>query len=203
MLAGITSIVMLLLLEHRQFDHAQKLAIDAVWDKGGEVKFNTKLATLPVVEVTFSHCKVTDSDLANLKAFDQLERLRLNNVKITDAGLAHLAGLKELRSLEVFDTEVTGAGLNNLRNLKKLKTLYLGFPVTDTGIRFVAELTNLSSLTLAGSRISDDGLIHLKDLKALSKLNLAFTRVNGHGLARLKELGQLEELGLWNSLVIE
>ena len=67
-----------------------------------------------VVAVLFApnYGKVTDDDLAPLKAFPNLRSVELPNKQfITDAGLAHLAGHALLEELNLNGTKVTAEGV--------------------------------------------------------------------------------------------
>jgi hypothetical protein len=66
----------------------QAKAIAEVEKLGGEVAFDEKSPGKPVIEVTLANPKVTDTELANLRAFTKLERLDLTDAReVTDAGL--------------------------------------------------------------------------------------------------------------------
>ena len=76
---------------------------------------------------------------------------------MVDADLRQIAGLRELRSLTVndrLDVVVSDEGVKNLRSLKKLRNLWLGFGdrsrITDDSLGYLAELTDLEELELAG-----------------------------------------------------
>jgi len=60
-------------------------------------------------------------------------------------------------------------------------------PIDDDGLRFVAELTELESLTLTYTDISDDGLVHLRGLTKLRQLNLQETLVTDNGITTLQQ----------------
>jgi internalin A len=69
-------------------------------------------------------------------------------------------------------------------------------PVTDTDLKDLVGLKNLSWLDLNGARISDAGLKHLAGLTDLSMLDLASTRVTDAGLKELAGLKNLQTLKL-------
>lgn len=61
------------------------------------------------------------------------------------------------------------------------------------------ELTGMTFLDLAESRLTDAGLARLAALTHLKRLELAGTRITNHGLAALESLRALQWLGLRNT----
>ena len=59
--------------------------------------------------------------------------------------------------------------------------------VTDAALKELADLKQLTWLSLAGTRVTDAGLKELKDLKQLTRLNLADTKVTDDGVAELQK----------------
>lgn len=53
--------------------------------------------------------------LLYLKAFTNLERLKLNLTSITDAGLLVLSSLPQLKELEIFGAKTTANGIGKLK----------------------------------------------------------------------------------------
>ncbi|HUG96248.1 MAG TPA: hypothetical protein VMJ94_01795, partial [Nitrososphaera sp.] len=111
----------------------QEKAIAAIKKLGGETATSAltsfskqgkvvleNLPGKPVVLVYLEETKVTDADLAMLKAFPDLIRLDLTTTSITDAGLIHLKGLTKLEWVGLARTKVTDKGLENLQGLVNL-----------------------------------------------------------------------------------
>jgi hypothetical protein len=76
-----------------------------------------------VVSVDLHKTKVTDDDLAKLKALTGLKTLDLARAPITDAGMKHLAELKDLESLTLGVQPITDDGIMELKGLTNLKLL--------------------------------------------------------------------------------
>jgi hypothetical protein len=92
---------------------------------------------------------------------------------------------------------VTDTGLKKLKELKNITWLDLGFTsVTDTGLKELKGFKNLSRLNLWTTRVTGVGLKELKELKNLATLNLCSTQVTDAGLKDLKELKNLTTLNL-------
>jgi len=98
---------------------------------------------------------------------------------------------------------VTDKDLSLLLPIKK-QLLWLrlsGKPITDEGIKTLAQLTNLVRLFLDQTNISDKGLAELKSLSNLKYLNLSGTKITAQGLLALKELKNLRSIYLYQSAV--
>jgi Leucine-rich repeat (LRR) protein len=98
-----------------------------------------------------------------------------------------------------FHTNINDFDLKILENLPGLQLLNLpqnNQSVTDTGMKYVAELRSLKFLTL-GSAITDNGLARLNNLRELQSLNLATcSEITGSGLAALNCSRTLNNLSL-------
>jgi hypothetical protein len=66
----------------------------------------------------------------------------------------------------------------------------------DEGLKSLAGLKNLTSLTLSGGNYSDAAFLHLAGLKQLTKLSMRVDNGNGEGFRNLAGLDKLEELTL-------
>jgi RNA polymerase sigma factor (sigma-70 family) len=109
-----------------------------------------------VVAVNLAGTGATDSDLALLSAFTNLQTLHLHHTKITDSGLESLKGLHKLTTLDVFDTQVTDAGLEHLAEwTPRLEWLELSeTAVTNACLRSLVGLKHLGRLDLRKTRVS-------------------------------------------------
>ena len=116
-----------------------------------------KLKHLPLKRLEIGSIVVGNSLGSKLRAFPQLETLRLASVGLQDSGLAELAALKNLRVLS----------LN-------------GLPITDAALRSIASWTGLRELTIEGGSVTPAGL---KVLSALTELR----RLEIKGLAQVQE----------------
>jgi hypothetical protein len=119
----------------------------------------------PVRTVYLPGPKVTDASLKELKAFEQLQMLKLDSAKnITDEGVKELASLTKLEDLGLGSTQVTDAGLKHLAELKELKALSLSFTnITDAGLKELAAHKKLETLGLSFTKVTKDGVKELQD----------------------------------------
>ncbi len=117
---------------------------------------------------------VRDADLASLVKYTGLQDLHLQECsQITDAGLAKLTDLSS--------------------RLTKLSLIRI--PVSDAGMKFLANARTLKDLTLAHTNVSGSGLQHLAN-SPLARLSLQSRSVKADALAELSKLAGLEELEL-------
>jgi uncharacterized membrane protein len=68
---------------------------------------------------------ITNSAMAEVSRFANLEKLRIERTPVGDAGLPPLLDLDRLSYLNLFDTAVTDAGLQHLESMDSLRKLYL------------------------------------------------------------------------------
>ena len=91
---------------------------------------------------------------------------------------------------QVAMADVTDDGLRPLATLTELESLSMhnGHKLTDNGLEHLKKLKRLRELSLFNcENISDAGLVHLQNLGALEKLNLRYTRATDRGVERLRE----------------
>ena len=94
---------------------------------------------------------------------------------ITDADLVHLKSIGNLRELRFAkESQITDAGLVQIAELTELSYLSLyGTQVTDDGLRYLERLAKLQILSLSNTGISDAGLLHLQGMSRLGRLDLS------------------------------
>ncbi len=59
--------------------------------------------------------------------------------------------------------------------------------MTDAGLRHLAGLTELTSLSLHCRQVTDTGLVHLERLTKLERLRLRNSKVTSEGVSTLRE----------------
>ena len=88
-------------------------------------------------------------------------------------------------------------GLAVIANLPELTSLNLeGTKITDKGLAHIEGLTELTVLNLGGTKLTDKGLAHLNGLTRLNYLTLDGTECSSEGLKYLKNMNQLICLSL-------
>lgn len=132
--------------------------------------------------------QITDTFLPRLKDLPRLEQLNLHGSKISDAGVDHLLALKSLRSLSFYGTAVGDDGLRRLRGHATLESLDLRqSQATNAGLAHLATMPALKSLLLSGvAGITDAAVPHLAKLTKLRELNVTDSKISPAGLRELK-----------------
>ncbi len=93
------------------------------WDKAA-ADYALLAGKRNTVVLQMANPDVTDQTLENLKGFDLLQELDLNDSQITDQGLTQLAQLPRLRVLRLRGTRITDKGLReNLLDKESLEEL--------------------------------------------------------------------------------
>lgn len=118
--------------------------------------------------------------------------------KITDDQLLLLAPFRDsLTKLELLDARgLSDKGLKHLAGLSKLETLSISRAgLTGEGLADLKELTQLRSLDLHDNKLTDAGLAYLKPFKMLTYLELGGNKgITDKGVVHLRELQSLETL---------
>jgi Leucine-rich repeat (LRR) protein len=115
---------------------------------------------------------------------------------VTDVDLSPLASLDRLEEFHISGAPITDAGLKYVANLKELRILSLWETpgITDAGLAYLSALTKLQHLNLYRCEITDAGLVHLRTMDNLETLDIAKTAVAGAGLSRLGRMSKLKKL---------
>ena len=84
---------------------------------------------------------VTDSGMATLAGFTNLNQLHIEKTAVGDSGVTKLKASANLEYLNVYQTQVSDKGLGSLKGMKNLKRLFVwGSKVTADGAKkFAAE----------------------------------------------------------------
>lgn len=90
---------------------------------------------------------------------------------------------------------------DNLRDFKSLSSLHLRGKLPDSGVRAMANLTNLTSLSAFDSALTDQQLAEWKTLTKLRDLSIHNCRITDDGLEYLKGHFALRSLVLGRSLI--
>ena len=84
--------------------------------------------------------------------------------------------------------KVTDAGLKQVARLKRVTSITLaGTEVSDAGLKELAGLRRLRSLDLTGTPVTDAGLTELKAVKNLHRLIVTDTKTTDAGVAELEK----------------
>jgi hypothetical protein len=147
---------------------------------------------LPVVRVELRGPKVTDEEVALLRAFPYLESLSICQTRITDDGLRHLQYFKKLHTLMLTYNQIGDRGMPYLGELGKLEVLGLSYTkVGDKGALVIRNMASLQTLYLSHTKITDAGAVALKRLTNLKELYLNGTDITSKTVEAFKGTGLL------------
>jgi Leucine-rich repeat (LRR) protein len=132
------------------------------------------------------HLFVKPDEFRNLAPLTGLKKLHLGeNDGATDEALVHVGKLTGLNELVLWDAPMTDAGVKHLANLKDLTRLDLAFAtkLTDAALEEIVKLPNLEFLNVAGTKVTD-----VSSLQKLTKLKeLRVGKAKPKGLDELKK----------------
>ncbi len=144
---------------------------------------------------SFGYHGVTGAGVRERADLPNLERLDLSQMQLGDSAMKDAATLKSLKRLDT-DPRVTDEGVKALTDLK-LHTLTFaqGSRLTDAGMKHVAQIKTLRSLSLWDTKVTNEGLKELKGLK-LHTLKLKREKIDDETLRVLRDLDLLHAIGI-------
>lgn len=141
---------------------------------------------------------LSTEQLQQIATLSKLTWLNLDDCTIADdGGFEAIGSLHHLVLLWLENTNVSDHDLLHLAELVDLSDLSLnGTKITDEGVKTIARMRGLNFLRLRGTSITDKGLVHLATMTALEALDLHDTNITGTGLSHLSNLSHLNCLDL-------
>ena len=139
---------------------------------------------------------ITARPLRHLREMAELRDLKLGKIPLRDEDMKFLRRLTKLERLMLPSrTELTDNWLPNLEGKANLSSLMLyNVAITTDGLRQLSSLSNLTALSLHGSRVT--GLEPLRPLTKIRRLCLAYTPIDESALTVLQDWPQLYDLDL-------
>ena len=126
----------------------------------------------------------------------RIAEARLQFCQIADDDLRTLESEDALKVLDLSNNSITDAGLAYVGQATQLEALYLsGNLLSEKGIAHLKGLHNLELLEL-GSEVTNTALVHLAALTKLKWLRLEWGKFNDHGLESLENMKGMEMLDL-------
>jgi uncharacterized membrane protein len=171
----------------------------------GKVKEMDQPAQMKAVLVSFQQTTRTDT-----MSFIPSEPVAKGDQKVFDKLIARgimvepLARESNYLSVNFFtDTLVTDEDLDLLVSLsRQIVRLKIAFTdLKDAQVDKLAQLTNLTTLSMEHTRVTDAGLAKLKTCAQLQYLNLVGTRVTAKGVLALKGLKRLRSIYVYQTAI--
>jgi Leucine-rich repeat (LRR) protein len=162
-----------------------------------------QLAKLTQLESVWSMSNgVTQAGLELLGKNEKLRELNIEGAPLKDVEARGLAALRLVRVLNVASHQMSEAGVKHLAELTNLTDLSVSpngvTKFGDASLKHLKGLTKLEALNVNSNQITDAGLAEMAELKSLRSVNFAFTHVTGTGFKNLT-LDELRSLDLHNS----
>jgi hypothetical protein len=133
---------------------------------------------------------------------DTIDARQFRNIR--DKELEVLPGLTNLKHLNLDHAPITDEGLKQVAQVPGLQILSLTeTQISDAGLAELGPLTGLKELRLDTTGITDGGLAHLRVISGLQRLSMYQTVVTDAGLAHLKRLTALLHLSLDKTLITD
>jgi len=130
---------------------------------------------------------VTDEGIFHLSGLSNLKNIHVSNSQIGDESLRVLGSLPLVQSMSLQGNHFTDQGLAHLQDCATLHELWIGMgptTITDAGMSFLRQLTNLEGLDLSNTRVTGDGLAQLAGLTKLKALYLSGTNADSSALRK-------------------
>ena len=170
---------------------------DAEWITrlGGRVERD---AAGEVVAIQLGNTWINDTEMMELPAYENLQRLDLSHTRISDEGLLRIKPAKNIRDLDLFYAEqITDLGLTALKGWRNLKKLNVrGTRIADDTLEIVGELRQIEWLDIANTGATDVGLDSLAPLTNLKHLGLGRSRVSAAAAGIIRLFTTLESIDL-------
>lgn len=129
-----------------------------------------------------SDLKLTDEDRAVAALTRAGARIyRGSSGKVSSVSLSHDGQTKWLKDLD---------GLRTVRGM--------GRNITDKGVRQIAKVRQMSSLTLLSCPITDAALVALRDCQSLRRLSFSSAEITPDGIRELRPLPSLSSLAIFS-----
>lgn len=98
-----------------------------------------------VFSLDLRRCQIPEQSFPNFKNFGQVQRLDLSFTNAGDEAASAIQGHRQLSKLTMYGCPITDRGVRDLANLQNLSELYLnGTQVTDIAMKYVAKLSRLA-----------------------------------------------------------
>lgn len=168
-----------------------------------DTEFVELFNTLPrLQELTVIQAEIADPILAYFAETNQLEALNLPNAGIYGDKIAYIGRMTNLTALDLSGTEVADDDMAHLVGLANLETLYLSpmYNLTDAGVKHIAEMKNLSKLSLSPEN-ADRASAHLSGLTGITELRFTSHDLTDAGLSDLVSLSNLKVLYLESPII--
>ena len=93
-----------------------------------------------ITELKFGGMPVSDADIQQLPALENLTKLNLSKSAITDNAISELNKFPALRQLQLYETAITDSGAEAISDLRRLQKLFIWkTKISDAGIKRIKQ----------------------------------------------------------------
>lgn len=159
-----------------------------------ELKRLTRLKQLTRLEL--SVLRITEEGLKAFGEFPRLEGLSFDAAAIQETGGLETAFEPMANRLRLTFLNLQGKGFQDrhmdvfvkaFRERPLAQIILSTSEVTDAGVRFLAEMKNVRTLSFYSVKIGDEGLMALTKMRALKQLDLFGTAISGAGVVAFRK----------------
>jgi len=180
-----------------RYNALKELWLGATKINNGGMRHLEHLKELEVIDVSMTD--VDDEGLKCLERFNNLKELYLTKTNVT--GLC-FSGLKnsKLNVLKASNAMLEDKNLKHLSEIYSLKKIFIGDAfepnISDSGIYYLKNLTNITDLNLYGLNITNKSAEIVKQMRFLTFLDLSYTKIdNFNGFGELSNISVLKLVG--------
>lgn len=201
----------------KKLDSLKRLLLEGLTINPESFQSISSLAELE--ELHLSNTNASDVWIDHISKLPKLRVLRLKDTSVGDPGIEKLASLNRLEELDISGTKVTEKAAPIYQRLVRLKFLDVGATsfgnrsagflqhlplevvnlsstmVDDDGVRCVAKIKSLTSLTI-GSKSTDKSLMYVSRSGQLKQLVIDQSKVTKFGIKSLTNADRLRVLDL-------
>ena len=120
-----------------------------------------------LLKLNLSGVDVDDASFKELGSLTRLVQLDLSHTRVTDQGLTSLQNFPSLQTLELTrhpfgEEQISDQCIDSLKKLHKLSLVSLSGSITDRGLKEIARLPNLKSISILNTKVTPQGLDGLR-----------------------------------------
>jgi hypothetical protein len=187
--------------EGASFREEMKVFLDHQEEKKEVIENKPVIVSAPKTAVSPSFVQDVEGNILKNKmeavAPSLLNQLKQQNIMVSNFGtnsnylMVNFVNVKEYRSALIDDVLKLGDKVVRLRLSQQ--------PVSDSDIKKLSGLKNITRLNLEKTPITDLALNHIKNLPNLEQINLYGTNITDNGLLELANCAHLKVVFLWQT----
>ncbi|MCA9046113.1 MAG: hypothetical protein KDA69_17425, partial [Planctomycetaceae bacterium] len=109
-----------------------------------------------------------------------------SDIDARDADAEELVKHQYVRRVNFVGAEITDSGLKSIATLPRMESLTLGERITNDGVKHLSEHPQLKRVDLFGTQVTDDGLVYLYSIPHLKQVRLNEKQFSKEAIQELK-----------------